>query len=258
MKYLVAVLAWSMPLIAWLSNTGVFGPTNGEISDQYPTLIVAAGYAFSIWGVIFLLDVVYGTWQLSDRAGGQVARRIRPATAAAFALTSLWMIVFSMQLFWLALAIIWASLACLLYAAWQVSNTRAHGRSVWWLWVPLSLHAGWVSLACFLDVAQVVVAHHLFSTTHMLPWTLVLFVLVAILLIVTLWRLRGNPWYAIAAIWGLVAVYVKQRIAPLDEAHLASAVALALAIIVALFSIWLTWRMLAKPNSLRDGALRSS
>ncbi|HET7268270.1 MAG TPA: hypothetical protein VFJ15_09185 [Oleiagrimonas sp.] len=242
MKFLVALLAWLMPVVAWLSNTGVFGPTNGEISDQYPTLIVAAGYAFAIWGPIFLLDVIYGTWQLFDSRENTRGRVVRPYSAIAFAMTSAWMIVFSLQLFWLALAIIWVSLACVWYAAWRFSNGTRHARSRWWESVPLSLHAGWVSLAAFLNVAQVIVAFQLFSTTHMLPWTLVLFVLVAVLLLVSIVRLRGSVWYALAAVWGLVGVYVKQSGADLRGAQTAAWIALALAVIVAVASVVVTWR----------------
>jgi hypothetical protein len=221
---------------------GTFGPTNGAISDQYPTLIVAAGYAFSIWGLIFLLDVFYGTRQLFASEDEKTAHEIRPLSIAAFSLNSLWMIVFSLQFFWLALAIIWASLACLLCIAKRVSLTKNHKRSSWWLWIPLSLHAGWVSLAAFLDIAQVIVAHHLFSTTSMLPWTLALYTLTACLLLRTVWQLRGNLWYTLAAVWGLVGVYVKQSSTPLSGAYVASMAALALAIFLALWSIWLTLR----------------
>lgn len=238
MKLLVAVFAWSMPVIAWLSNTGVFGPTNGDISDRYPTLIVAAGYAFAIWGPIFVLDVIYGTRQAFDRASDERLRRIRPWTATGFALTSAWMIVFSLQWFWLALAIIWASLACMLFAAWQVSHTAHHARSRWWQSLPLSLHAGWVSLAVFLNVAQVVVAYQLFSTEYMLPWTLVLLALAAVLLTTMLVGMRGNPCYALAAVWGLVGVFAKQQAATLPGANVAAWIALSLAGAVAATSLW--------------------
>lgn len=238
MKYLVALFALAMPIIAWLSNAQVFGPTNGAISDRYPTLIVAAGYAFAIWGPIFLLDLVYGARQLFDRTPDERLRRIRPWTMAAFVLTSAWMIVFTLQWFWLALAIIWASLACLLYATWQVSHTAQHARSRWWQWLPLSLHTGWVSLAAFLNVAQVIVAFKLFSTTHMLPWTLMLFALVAVLLLGVIVCLRGNVWYAVAAIWGLLGVFVKQHASTLAGAHVAAWVALGLAVVVVATSLW--------------------
>lgn len=238
MKYLVALLAWAMPAVAWLSNSGAFGPTNGAISDRYPTLIVAAGYAFAIWGPIFALDVLYGTWQCIDRTADAGLRRTRRWTAAGFALTSLWMVVFSLQWFWLALAIIWANLGCLLLAAWQVSHTARHGRARWWQWVPLSLHAGWLSLAAFLNVAQVVVAFGLLSTTAMLPWTLLLFALAAALVLGMLQRMHGNPWYALAVVWGLLGVYAKQSGSDLAGAGVAAWTALALAVAVAAMSLW--------------------
>lgn len=254
MKYLVALLAWLMPLVAWLSNTGTFGPTNGAISDQYPTLIVAAGYAFAIWGLIFLLDIVYGTWQLFSRIEDTRNHAIRPFVAIAFAMTSAWMIVFSLQLFWLALAIIWISLVCIWYAAWRFSTSKRSARTLWAGWIPLSLHAGWVSLAAFLNIAQVIVAFHLFSTTDMLPWTIVLFVLVVVLLLFSIAKMRGNPWYALAAIWGLVAVYVKQRGWDLPGATAAAWIALMLAIVVALQAISLTWRR-HRTNASKESAI---
>lgn len=66
MKVLVLLLLLSMPLVGWLSNAGLLDPSNGEISARYPTLIVAAGYAFAIWGPIFLLKIaqVVGTFGL--------------------------------------------------------------------------------------------------------------------------------------------------------------------------------------------------
>lgn len=63
MRLLVLLTAIAMPLVAWFSNNGTFGPDNGTMSDRYPTLLVAAGYAFAIWGLIFLLDLAYAAWQ---------------------------------------------------------------------------------------------------------------------------------------------------------------------------------------------------
>lgn len=233
MRILVLLLALAMPLVGCLSNSGQLGPTNGEISDRYPTLIVAAGYAFAIWGPIFLLDVVFGIAQTRVHPSGTRLQRIRVLTAAGFALTSLWMIVFPLQWYWLALAIIWASLVCILGAAWLASDTHGHPRGPWWQWLPLSLHAGWVSLAVFLNLAQVVVAFELLSVEQMLPWTLVLFALAGLLVLSVTVKLRGNPWYALAAIWGLAGVYAKQQAVTLPGATTAASVALALAILVA-------------------------
>ena len=67
MRVLVLLFALAMPVVSWWSQSGAFGPDNGTVSDRYPTLLVAAGYAFSIWGLIFLLDLVYAAWQATGR-----------------------------------------------------------------------------------------------------------------------------------------------------------------------------------------------
>lgn len=240
MRYLVALSAAAMPLVAWLSNAGVFGPTNGEVSNRYPTLIVASGYAFAIWGPIFALDLLYGIRQLFHHGDEARLARIRPWAAIAFCLTSLWMIVFSLQYFWLALAIIWISLACLLFSAWQVADTVRHERAPWWQWVPLSMHAGWVSLAVFLNVAQVIVAFGLLPVDNMLPWTLILLALIAVLVLTAIKGMRGNPWYALPAVWGLVGVFFQQHESNLYGAHIAAWLALTLAFAVGGLSLYLS------------------
>ena len=40
------------------------GKTTGELSDLYPNLFVPIGFTFSIWGVIYLLLLVFIIYQL--------------------------------------------------------------------------------------------------------------------------------------------------------------------------------------------------
>ncbi|WP_295947710.1 hypothetical protein [uncultured Xanthomonas sp.] len=244
MRILVLLMALAMPLVAWFSQRGAFGPTNGAISDRYPTLIVAAGYAFAIWGVIFLLDLAFGLWQSSARRRRVSAlAQVRAPAALGFALTAAWMPVFSQQHFLLALAVIWTALAAMLLAALRLSRDPApeSGQTLW-AWLPLSLHAGWLSLAAFLNTAQVIVAYRWLSTERMLPWSLVLFALAAALLLGMNRAMRGNLAYAAAALWALAAVYVKQAASTLAGAQSAAWVALLLAAVLALQTLWLRLR----------------
>lgn len=233
MRILLLLVALAMPAIAWLSQTGTFGPDNGTISDSYPTLLVAAGYAFSVWGLIFLLDVVFGAWQLRPRQQDNATlARIRPVAAAGFALTAAWMPIFSQQVFWLALLVIFASLGCVLYCAIVLSRhdtPRAGERA--WAWLPLSLHAGWLSLAAFLNTAQVIVAYGWLPTDDMLSWSRWLFAAAAIFLLTANWHMRGNWAYVAVAVWGLVAVYQEQSESTLPGAGTAAWIALGIAIV---------------------------
>ena len=50
MRLLVLLSALAMPIVAWLSQAGVFGPDNGTVSDRYPTLLVAANTSGGVVG----------------------------------------------------------------------------------------------------------------------------------------------------------------------------------------------------------------
>ncbi|MEO6365524.1 MAG: hypothetical protein ABIO38_05680 [Luteimonas sp.] len=250
MRVLVLLLSLSMSVVAWLSQTGTFGPDNGTISGQYPTLLVAAGYAFAIWGLIFLFDVIYGVWQATGtRRNDETLTRIAPAAAGGFALTAAWMPLFSMGLFWLCLVVIFGALACLVYCASVLSRDDIPQKGQWlWAWTPLSLHAGWLSVAAFLNLAQVIVAYQLLPTGNMLPWSLVLFGAAGALLLWVNGRMRGNIDYAGAAVWGLIAVYIKQAASTLPGAGTAAWVAIGIAVLLLVQTLWL--RLRNKPSLL--------
>lgn len=63
-QFLVVFSIISLIVMNYLSNAGVFGgQTNGQVSDKYHTLITPAGYAFSIWGLIFLGLLAFAVYQ---------------------------------------------------------------------------------------------------------------------------------------------------------------------------------------------------
>src|SRR5688500_12802002 len=203
MRLLVLLMSLAMPVVAYLSQRGVFGPDNGTVSDQYPTLLVASGYAFAIWGLIFLLDLIYGVWQASgQRRTDATMAHVAPWAAAGFALTALWMPLFSMGspangLYWVCLLVIFGALFCLVRCAFILSHDSTPQEGQWlWAWTPLSLHAGWMSVAAFLNLAQVIVAHELLPTAQMLSWSLVVFAAAAALLLFVNHHMHGNIDYA--------------------------------------------------------------
>jgi hypothetical protein len=165
---------------------------------------------------------------------------VAPLAAAGFALTAVWMPLFSMGWFGLCVLVIFAALACLARATVVLSrDTAPLARQRLWAWLPLSLHAGWLSLAAFLNVAQTIIAYRLLSTGDMLGWSLVLFVLAALVLLVLNARMRGNVAYVAAAVWGLAAVVVRQSQSSLDGAQVAAGIALAIAVVLIVQTLWL-------------------
>ncbi len=114
LHFIVLFAALAMPLTGWLSSRGAFGPDNATLAARYPNLLAAAGYAFAIWGLIYLLDLAWAVWQASAaRRYDRALQPVRPWVVIGFLLTAAWPVAFGQQVFWLALAIIWAiSPAC--------------------------------------------------------------------------------------------------------------------------------------------------
>lgn len=244
MRIIVLLFALALPLVAWFSSQGAFGPDNGTVSGRYPTLLVAAGYAFAIWGLIFLLDLVYAVWQATGvRRRDSTLSQIAPWAAAGFALTALWMPLFSMGWFWACLVVILLAFVCLARCALILSRDDQPLPRQWLMaWTPLSLHAGWLSVAAFLNIAQVVVAYRLLSTTDMLGWSLALFAVAAIVLLGLNQRMRGNIGYVAAAVWGLIAIHMQQSSWDLRGASIAGGVALGIALVLVVHTVWLRMR----------------
>src|SRR5262245_40539074 len=107
--------AVAQPVVAVLVNLEITGPSIGAISNRYPTYVVPAGYAFSIWSLIFALSLGYGVWQaLTAQRENLLLRRIGWLTASAMAATSVWMLVFQRSLFVLSLVVMLWLLASLI------------------------------------------------------------------------------------------------------------------------------------------------
>ncbi len=245
MRLLVLLCSLAMPIVGWLSQTGAFGPDQAAVSGRYPTLLVAAGYAFSVWGLIFVLDIAYATWQATGaRRHDALLTRIAPVAALGFALTTIWMPLFSAGHFIACVAVIVGALACLAWCAVRLSDgSAAHGRRIAWL--ALSLHAGWLSLAAFLNVAQTIVAYQWLSPSRMLGWSLALWAIAAALLLALNARMRGNAAYAAVALWGLFAVWIKQTDWPLAGATTSAWVALGIATLLVVQTVVLQLRQRA-------------
>ena len=233
MRHALILSALAMPLIAFLNQRGVFGPDNGTVSNHYPTLLVAADYAFAIWSVIFLLDLAFVVWQWRQRADDADLKRVRHCAFLGFGFSAIWMIAFSKQNFWLALAIIWMALGAMLAASLAaarnpVASAASHRLPRW----ATAMHAGWLSLAAFLNTAQVIVAYRLLPADAMLAWSAVLWLAAAVLVLAINRRLGAPPAYWLPVLWGLVAVVVEQSRGALPGAQVSALMAGALAALV--------------------------
>jgi|YNPBryunderm2012_1023409.scaffolds.fasta_scaffold01446_7 hypothetical protein len=214
---LAALAQAVLPSLPALTGWGV--PIGSRANAEGPPLISPAGYAFSIWGPIFAWCLAYAVWQALPAQGSDpLARRAGWWFAAAMAGCALWAAVFQaggpVWLTAVILALIAASaIGALARASALPLPLRRDG--LWLFAAPLGLLAGWVTIAAFVNLASALSVAGLQSLRNPaspLPPALVAVATAAALAVIA--RTRPFPTYALAVVWALVAVLVRNGISP--------------------------------------------
>jgi len=137
------------------------GQTTGAVSNQYENLFTPAGYAFSIWSVIYLGLIAFVLYQSQGLFGGH--NRQKPVASdigLAFFINGIaniaWIYAWHYMQFNLTIilmAVILLSLIDInqrLYRAIPGKTSKGH---FWWVKVPFGLYLGWICVATIANTA---------------------------------------------------------------------------------------------------------
>ncbi len=179
------------------------------------------GWAFSIWGLIYLgliLQAGYGLLRRADHPGWDAGRW---PLFLSMALGASWLEV-AMRAPVLATVQIWVMAAT---ALWAMARAPVAVLGRWAAAAP-ALYAGWLTAATAVATGTVLIGYDLLAPMGASYLLLSLAALVALALI---WRLGPSPAYAAGVIWALAGVAVANWGAPGGLAALSLTYALALA-----------------------------
>lgn len=213
------------------------GKTTGELSDQYPIPITPAGYAFAIWGLIYLGLILFALYQLLPaQRDNPLLREIRGPFLLSSLANMAW--IFFWHYEWVPLSLLAMGLILLslltIYRAIQARRAALSPLERWTVLRPFSLYLGWITVATVLNVA---------TTLYSLGWrgaplspTMWSIFLLGVVALLAAWVTgRGrDPVYGAVVIWALLGIVAK----PQGEAVVAwaagSAALLVAGVIVAL------------------------
>ena len=153
-RQIVVVVAAVFNLVMnGLAGAGLlFGVQTGAVSDAQPTPITPAGWAFSVWSVIFVGVAVFAVWQaLPARRGGRYDRLAVPFVLANV-LNGLWQVPWLTGRFGLAALVIVGILASLVWLYVRLDGLELRGAERWALGVPTALWLAWLSVATPLNL----------------------------------------------------------------------------------------------------------
>jgi hypothetical protein len=216
----------------------LLGPTalTGSISDANHTAATPAGYAFSIWGLIYLASLVLAVYQLLGPAPASAAnRRTGWWLVLAFGASTIWVPIFGVGLIWLAQLVIFALVAFLAIALIRLTalGPAPDAAERWCLRIPVGLYLGWAICA---SAAGLALTLRWFGTGErgLVPIAIsllvVLLAVVGCLLVVL--RLDALAGFAFTACWALIAIAIATFSPPVRIAAIVGVIAVAAALVV--------------------------
>lgn len=221
---LAVVAAIAIPA---LQATQHIGLSAAEFAGQGDQTLRAAGYAFSIWGLIYFGLGAYAIYQLTVAPETPTLRAVAWPSVVAIAGCGAWILASAFNQQWLSVAVIVTSasvmVAGLMRARAEAPAFRDKLLIVW----PLALLAGWLTIASAINILTVLTAQGIIGPG--LAWAVI--GIAAVLLVGggVGWALRSR-FYLAPIVWGLMAVYVAEQADKPAAAWLAAGAALLLAL----------------------------
>lgn len=202
----------------WIYEIFGVGQSVAARSAQAESAVIPAGYAFSIWGFIFLFCILYSTYQaLPSQRENELLRKIGFYTAGAFLFNTIWQVVATMITFnWPTLIIIviiavFAISALLVFTAHR-RNLQTNNRDItikekWLIMTPVSVLAGWISAATFANLSSVLYQAGIgVERTADTTISSMIIVVATIFAGYILIRSKNNILYAATIVWALIAI----------------------------------------------------
>ena len=200
--------------VNYYSNTGAInGETMGSVSAEYENLFTPAGYAFSIWGLIYLVLAAFVVFQISSSRGRAQAEKIGWWFIISSVLNTAW--IFAWLNHYVALSVL-IMLLLLISLIMIIFKTRmeldnAPFSTIAFVWWPFSLYSGWITVALIANTAAWLTAlgWNGFGISEVIWTILMIGAAMAINLVIT-WT-RNMREFALVGAWGLVAVGIANR-----------------------------------------------
>ncbi|MEO8574644.1 MAG: tryptophan-rich sensory protein [Pyrinomonadaceae bacterium] len=206
----ILVLAATVGVIVfnWLAATGRLGSDTAAISDKYPTLVTPAGYAFSIWSLIYLGLIAFSIYQILP-ANLSRFRSVRSFYIASCAVNCAWLYFWhrdQIALCFVVIVVLWATIGAICYRLRDPESLR----DTWLAKAPFGLYFGWVTAAMFVNLAIMLKFQGVaLSPTAETALAVTLIVVAAACAVLVSAKLT-NYFYPLAVAWALTAIAVQQ------------------------------------------------
>ena len=221
-----------MLIINGLGSAGyINGQSQAEISNKLDVLFTPDGYVFSIWGLIYLLLIIWLFIQYRRfNTSNQTPSSIVYLFLATCLLNVAWLFTWHYEQFVIAQIMMFLLLFTLLilYMRYPKNDKSFGGR------LPFSLYTGWISVAAIANMSYTLKHYDISLSIPEVGGTIGLIIIAVLLAIATLYR-RHDPFYALVFVWAFIGIGTVNTNSILVASAFIGAIIVALAILSLLF-----------------------
>ena len=202
-------------IINYLSNTGIFnGNTMATISARYQNYFTPAGYAFSIWGLIYFglfAFVIYQGRGLFNKAEtDDVVMQIGWWFVVSCIANCLWVLAWLYEYTGLSVFIMLLLLFSLVTIIVKLNMEREKVlfKKLAFVWWSFSIYTGWITVALIANIAAYLTKIN-WDTLGVseINWAIIMICIAGVINLFITWN-RRMPEFALVGVWSLVAIAV--------------------------------------------------
>ena len=189
--------------VAFFVAPFVSPPFMGYDPTTFPVVIARpyiqpAGYAFSIWGLIYTWLAVHAVFGLVKRAEDVAWDMTRLPLAGSAAMGAVWLAIAGMAPV-TATIVIWVMLGLAMLALLRADPARDR----WLLVAPIAIYTGWLTAAAAVSLGVILAGYGWLSNTAS---AFAMLALVLVIAVTVQMRKRGVLEYGATVIWALIGV----------------------------------------------------
>ncbi|QLE00748.1 tryptophan-rich sensory protein [Galbibacter sp. BG1] len=193
------------------------GNTIGELSDEYDNLFTPAGYAFAIWGIIYLGLIAFVIFQIrraffSKKESGfikDIGFNFAMANLANSLWVFAWLYEYTLVSVFLMLVILFSLIRIILKA--NMEKWDAPIEIIAFVWWPICIYSGWIAVATIANISAYLSKIGFDGgALSEVSWTMIMIMVATVLNVVMIYK-RNMREFAGVGVWALAAIYVRHR-----------------------------------------------
>ena len=202
----------------YLSNTGIFnGKTIANVSNLYHNLFTPAGYAFSIWGSIYLLLIGFvfytgrSLFNPSKNEADDFVGKIGGWFVVSCLANCAWIVTWLYGFTGFSVIVLLIAFISLLIILLEALKYHSSTSQKWFINFPFQIYAGWVSVALIAAISAWLtkIGWNGWGISEV-NWTIILIIIATLIHLFMTWK-KNAPILALVAVWALIAIAIANK-----------------------------------------------